>query len=621
MPLNFGSEFCDAITGGVFHKIARSLSQSPPLPHPQNDRGDFDNSPPKVAQGLLNEALYSGPRPDWRVVAELGGAQAKGTNQSGRTFSPTPGLCWPKRTQILAIQYFSFTGVNVGLPVFLPTNSKYNTAPAPMRRFFSVSSRFALTATMMLGSGTFVKHATAQTYDVRAQTRDKIRANVYDPAQGEYVMGKAYQGSFGAPSINDKGMVAYACILSGQGLDAFTNNSIVSRLAGQGTKQKARLVIQAGFVVSNTFRVPVSSPSYFVDDSAGFYRFGRDVAVNNKKVVSYNGQLLYTYATPSDKFTTYTRADASVYGTAIPFNGKAKSFNNIGVKSFSNFVESLLHTTMSNNIEGSVPYSALFAYTSSKSVPGIAFTSPTDGGVIATLESPVIGLPYFTTFQLFSEPVIAANNVAFVVADISDEGDEFDGIWQGNNPDLQPVVVKNNVAPNAPELIGNPTKGKYSTFDGTIGPSRNGKILAFIANIASGRTSRAVFRINVDGSGAEQVAGVGQVAPGVEPDGRATNFKDLTLAASNDAGQVAVLGTVDDKDSLTGNLSGIWVSDKTGHNLSLVVLEGQTMTVGGKEKRITRLAFNPVSGLNAKGQVAFTASFTDRTSAVIVATL
>jgi hypothetical protein len=50
-------------------------------------------------------------------------------------------------------------------------------------------------------------------------------------------------------------------------------------------------------------------------------------------------------------------------------------------------------------------------------------------------------------------------------------------------------------------------------------------------------------------------------------------------------------------------------------------MEGQKLAAGTQEKTITKLAFNPVSGINKKGQVAFTASFSDRTSAVIIATL
>ncbi len=110
------------------------------------------------------------------------------------------------------------------------------------------------------------------------------------------------------------------------------------------------------------------------------------------------------------------------------------------------------------------------------------------------------------------------------------------------------------------------------------------------------------------------IAAVGDKAPGTDG-----NFLDFELAAVNNRGSVAILGSVTGGTTGTG-LSAIWVSDPAGKNLKLVVVSGQNMQIGNKTKKVTRIAFNPVAAINKKGQVAFTASFTDKTSAVIVGT-
>ncbi|HEY8900182.1 MAG TPA: hypothetical protein VIM61_07210 [Chthoniobacterales bacterium] len=444
------------------------------------------------------------------------------------------------------------------------------------------------------------------TYDVRAKTGDKVKAWILQANVG-YVQSKVRQGSFGAPSINDKGSVGYACILAGTGLSSFRNNSVLVRKSG---KKSAKLAIQAGYpnVVSDTFLPPVGDGATHPYPGSGtLYRISENVAINNKDRVGFAGQLLYILETVTKDKTTYKDTDTAVYGTTIP---KGSGFRNVGLSGFISYFDGIKDVIMSINKEGSVTYGADFLITADKSVPGFAFSSPNDYGVIATTDANVIGLPYPTTFQSFSNPVIADNNVAYVVADISDTGDSFDGIWQGNNPDLQPVVVKNSAAPGG---------GSFTDFDGTVGPSRNGKLCAFIANVSGGSVSRAVYRANSDGSGLKQIAAVGSSV--TANDGVKGAFSSLQLAAANNLGRVVILGSVSiSSGGNSYNPKGVWVSDNSGDNLTPIAVVGQSIKIGTKSKQIEALSFNPMAGINSKGQVSFTASFKDRTSAVIVAT-
>lgn len=450
----------------------------------------------------------------------------------------------------------------------------------------------------------FVGSATAQSYDVRAKTYDRITATIVD-SRGAAARGRVFQGSFGSPSINDKGDVAYSCILGGEGITAFLNNSVVVRLAGE--KTPPRLAVQSGLVLDDSF-LARSSPSntFPLPGSAQMYRMSRDVAINNGRKVAFMGNMLFTYYTVDDKGKrTLTDSETATYGFLVPRTKEVKTFRNTNLNTYKNsFFEGIYTRTLSLSAQGTVAFNASFFVTSTKTVEGFAYARSGNQfssiNVISTVDTNVIGLPYFAKFQAFTDAIVANNSNSFVVAQISEGNADFDGIWQGNNPDLQPVVVKTNKAPDG---------GVFTTFAGTVGPSRSGKYCSFIASTTTGVTG--VFRANVDGSQIINVARVGGRSVGA---GNAA-FSSFTLAATNDVAQVAFFAT------LSTGKSGIWLSDASGGNLKLVAIEGGTMQIGTTTKTITKLSFNPVSGVNRSGKVAFTASFSDRTSAVIVASL
>lgn len=442
----------------------------------------------------------------------------------------------------------------------------------------------------------FAESSAQVSLDIRAQTGDKVKAT----GSG------SKQGSFGAPSINDGGDVGYACVIFGNNISAFNSNAVVYRRSGN---KKPIMALQAGQTVANGFMPNPPNGQINLSGSASFLRIGRDVALNGRNQIAFTGELIFFRASVDDEGKQgdpQSQTTAS-YGSLTLVK---KAFQNYPLISYVSFFEDILRRPVSINKTGAIGYNAAFLI-ATKSIPGIAYAGAKynksrgfipSSSIVATTESTVIGLPYFTIFQSFSQAVIADGNRLFIVADISDDGDEFDGIWQGNNPNIEPVAVKETNAPGG---------GKFSSFDGTIGPSRNGKNVAFIAAVTGGSGS-GVFRSTVDGKSVVRIASIGDNAPGTSG-----SFSAFELAASNNSGSVAFIGTVPGAES--GTRSGIWLTDGKSGETRLMILEQETILVDGTSKRITRLAFNPISGLNNRGQIAVTASFSDRTSAVIVA--
>jgi|GEM_PF-1378216 len=470
---------------------------------------------------------------------------------------------------------------------------------------------------IVLACASLVLPAYSQTFDIRAKTRDNVRALLLNTTTRTLASGKAFQGSFGAPALNDKGDVAYACILAGTGITAFSSNSVVFR--AKGPKSHPVTAIQSDVLIlnDNFMDRAVGLNEFPVSGSAYVYRIGKDVGFNNKRQISFVAEMPFEYYTVNDKgVKTYHPTETSTAGLLVPL-GQAKSFFATNIYSYiKSFSDDFLTKTVSLNMQGSWPFNGNFVVTATKSVEGFAFATGNPAGgssavnVIATVESNVIGLPYSATYQTFSDAIIANGNRTFVTAQIGDGNGDFDGIWQGNSSDLQPVAVKTHTSPDG---------GKFIAFGEKTGPSRSGKFCAFLASTSAG--TNGVFRSTVVNTWTSPkstekilIAKLGDKAPTNSQAGTLGAFSSFSLAACSDSGQVALIGNVDGKD-------GIWLSDAKGENLRLVVIEGQTLTIGKTQKTLNKIAFNPVSGINRSGKVAFTASFTDRTSAVIVATL
>ncbi len=468
--------------------------------------------------------------------------------------------------------------------------------------------------------------------DIRAETGEKIRGT-----------GKSgiLQGSFGAPSINDASAVAYVTVLYGDPIGATNNNAII--FVRKGKNQKAYVTVQAGQPLSDSFLPGFNDEKTFALAGSGrVFRFGRDVAINKANEIGFVGEYIFTRQTVSltDAGAVKDRTNVDESRTAFGTTARVKNnkFVNHSAVVYKSFNDAQLQTVLSISRIGGIAYDGIFELTPEREVPGFAFAAPPSpknayyygilpttlfdntsflfplkkGKLVATTESNVIGLPLFTTFDRFSTPVIADREVCFIVADIADTGDEFDGIWQGSNPNLIPVVVKDTSAPGG---------GKFASFGELIGPSRRGNFVAFTANTIGGSpngTGQGVFLSNLDGSNVVRIATTGKEVP--QNTGVEGTFNSFARAGSNNKGEVAVLATL----TVAGanqSVDGVFVTGKSGKGLRMIVVAGQEIDVRGEMKRITRIAFNPMAGINNRGEVAFTASFSDRTSAVVIASV
>jgi hypothetical protein len=125
-------------------------------------------------------------------------------------------------------------------------------------------------------------------------------------------------------------------------------------------------------------------------------------------------------------------------------------------------------------------------------------------------------------------------------------------------------------------------------------------------------------------TGLEIVARLGSQAPGAPTGVILSQFASL---AFNSAGQIAFQGYLSGAGSVYD--SGLWATDRTG-GLTLIARSGDPLEVAPSDIRVVqRLSFvggngdgnGTPSGLNANGQIAFSATFTDGTSGVFVSNL
>ncbi len=208
-----------------------------------------------------------------------------------------------------------------------------------------------------------------------------------------------------------------------------------------------------------------------------------------------------------------------------PTSSRATSFSAFPLQSYPSFFDDIFTKTVSIDAQNATAFT-------DESGSWFAFQSPNDGAEIANTQTTVVGLPYFTTYGSFTDAVISFKNHTYVTAtianDISNASTDYDGIWQGNNPDLQPVAIISNAAPDG-------KNSTFSSFAAKAGPSRNGKLVAFMATTSLG--TNGVFRANSDGTGKILVTKVGATAPTTSAVGNLGSFSSFTLVGCNDAGR------------------------------------------------------------------------------------
>lgn len=127
--------------------------------------------------------------------------------------------------------------------------------------------------------------------------------------------------------------------------------------------------------------------------------------------------------------------------------------------------------------------------------------------------------------------------------------------------------------------------------------------------------------------GLQLVARAGDPAPGTSP-GTVFSFFAFLPLTSNDLGQTAFVGLINDVEVELPNQVGIWTTNRQGE-LQLVVRTGDELEVApGDRRTIQSLTFSSrsnsrsrIDAFNNRGQLAFNATFTDGSQGIFISNL
>jgi hypothetical protein len=378
-------------------------------------------------------------------------------------------------------------------------------------------------------------------------------------------------GSFGAPSINDSGSVAVYATLYGKGVDS-TTNSMIALINRTGT---ARKIVREGENVSST--------------GGSFYNFlalTQSPIINNSRHTAWSGEfVVYINNSPIDVFVV---AMGNPNGTWTEYPPRGAT------------VDGMPELTINKRNACSLKAQLFDDITQQSNDAAFRLTMSATRAIVSAGETP-IGLPLGSTYSSFGNPTIDDKNNLYYVADVSDAGDAFDGIWFGKNADPNPLVIKGQSAKMG---TGNAT---FSSFLDSPAPSPNGAICAFTAS--AGGTNNGVWIVNTKSKEITSVVSTDSFV-----DGSSEKLTSFRPPAVNNNGQLAFLAA----SSVTGK-TGIY--GWNGSKLVKVVAPGDTVNIDGKDKHVIDIRFDPTHSLNSKGVVVFTASFDDRTSGVFTASL
>ncbi len=412
----------------------------------------------------------------------------------------------------------------------------------------------------LAGCGITLPGALAQSYTTVIESREKFR-----PPRSRVLQ----FGSFGEPSFNDRGDVAFFGSVFGRQTNT-RNNTIIA----MKSKGKVKLLSREG-TEGTVRRVGTVTPS----------DLGRTPQINQSRRVAYFVEL---------------EADDGFLAVANP---KAKSVGFVGLTGFD-------------------PSTVEFGFNRKKRISILANDTAVDDSpqsvfrvagrnldpLVAVDEIP-IGLPITTTFTGFGDPVIDNNDQLFFTADISEDADIFDGIWYGRTGDPTPLVTIFDVAPNP---LGAAGSNKFDAFDGKPGVSPDGDNVAFAATVSG---TQGIYRADVSSGAVSFVTNDNGSL--FAPNGAVVSqLQDFRPPAINNSGDIAFLvqaktvGVEDAADTLL-----YYPANGTP---TVIAAVGQVLPIDGVEREVINLRFGSASGINTRGQVVFTASFGNRSSGIYI---
>jgi cyclophilin family peptidyl-prolyl cis-trans isomerase len=237
-------------------------------------------------------------------------------------------------------------------------------------------------------------------------------------------------------------------------------------------------------------------------------------------------------------------------------------------------------------------------------------TAPGVSGTFSKFDSPIVNESDHVAFwaTLASSGTITAANNA--------------GIWADNSSGSLTLVAETGVPTSA-----TPAGSGFLTLSDPI--DNNNDVLAFEATYKSGSTALTGLFFTPGGT-VTRVAQTGGAAPGCGGGVTFATFKALGLPDAGGAdgtGGPVFMATVAGTGVSAANNTGIWAMDASG-NLQLVVRTGDNINVSPSGtavfKTISTLTFLPYTAsldgqtrsITKDGDLTFTATFTDKTTAV-----
>ncbi len=404
---------------------------------------------------------------------------------------------------------------------------------------------------------------------------------------------KIRMGSFGAPTINTRGAIAFYGTGYGSGIGT-KNNTFIARI--QGTR--GRLIVQEG-QATFPYGVYNSGPPAVPWSGAYFTKFGPSPQINDKMQVSWRGEVIQFYT-----------------GTNPTTFGGQNTRLNVSQKNGSQSTYSLYpdggatpNTDFSNRGTLSVVAKDL---SNQPDKPETVFRQSASNffGLVAIGET-AIGLPLDSNYRTFGDPCLDDKNFVYFAADVENTDNRFDGIWYGKNGDPLPLVVKGQVVPG-----GNRTVTTFSAFSSPPVPSPSGKYMGFAASTSAG-TKNGVWVVDVASKAVTTVATTSSKVLGYN--GTLSNFQP---PAVNNLGEV-VFGIQISTTVINSNdfrrVDALFYASKPGASLSKIVAVGDTFEINGENTKVIDIRFSPNGGLSDVGKIAFTASFDNRTSGIFIA--
>ncbi len=262
-----------------------------------------------------------------------------------------------------------------------------------LSRPLSVSFAAALVSTLVVSVG-YAPTAFSQTITTVVETRESFKP----PRSPRLTF-----GSFGDPSFNSRGDVAFFTAVSGRRINSRNNTAIVLK-----TRGKFKMIAQEN-VPMRIRRVGLYNP-------AGL---GRKPIVNDSRRVGW-----YSAGGPALDPDVVVDSTLNYLNVATP-NGRSVQF-----ASLTGFSAMTVAFDFNRKKKFSIDAIDSSAPTSPESVVRIAGRN---GDAIASVGEIPPGLPIDSTYELFGEPVLDDNDQLFFTADISEDADVFDGIWYGRN--------------------------------------------------------------------------------------------------------------------------------------------------------------------------------------------